>query len=155
QIYKNIFEEWFQKQIRENQNLFINALLNKEVETAERILNMILFKSISYYDHYESFYHGFMMGMLTSSGYRLKSNREAGDGRFDLVLLPAFIRDKGIVFEFKLSTSNKDLEKTATDATIQIKTNKYLEGLKEEGYSNMMGYGISFYKKQCTIKLCE
>ncbi|WP_289782518.1 PD-(D/E)XK nuclease domain-containing protein, partial [Thomasclavelia cocleata] len=52
-------------------------------------LSDVLENSISYYDNYESFYHGFMIGFLKADGYEVKSNRENGKGRFDIALIPA------------------------------------------------------------------
>ena len=150
-IYENIFMKWFEGYQRENRNEFINKLLDGKEKDAQKILNQVLKSSISYYDNYESFYHGFMVGFLNVDGYEVKSNRESGEGRFDLAVLPYSILNTAIVIECKHSNSIKELRKDSKEASNQIIEKRYIEGLRDEGYENVIGYGISFYKKQCII----
>ena len=150
-IYENIFMKWFEGYQRENRNEFINKLLDGKEKDAQKILNQVLKSSISYYDNYESFYHGFMVGFLNVDGYEVKSNRESGEGRFDLAILPMDIDDQAIIIECKHSSSIKELRKDSKEASNQIIEKRYIEGLVDEGYENVIGYGISFYKKQCII----
>ena len=150
-IYENIFMKWFEGYQRENRNEFINKLLDGKEKDAQKILNQVLKSSISYYDNYESFYHGFMVGFLNVDGYEVKSNRESGEGRFDLAILPYSILNTAIVIECKHSNSIKELRKDSKEASNQIIEKRYIEGLRDEGYENVIGYGISFYKKQCII----
>lgn len=58
---------------------------------------------------------------------------------------------KQIIIECKHSKNIKELRKDSDEASKQIIDQKYIEGLQEEGYENVIGYGISFYKKQCII----
>ena len=150
-IYENIFMKWFEGYQRENRNEFINKLLDGKEKDAQKILNQVLKSSISYYDNYESFYHGFMVGFLNADGYEVKSNRESGEGRFDLAVLPMDIDDLAIIIECKHSNSIKELREDSKEASNQIIEKRYIEGLRDEGYENVIGYGISFYKKQCII----
>ena len=150
-IYENIFMKWFEGYQRENRNEFINKLLDGKEKDAQKILNQVLKSSISYYDNYESFYHGFMVGFFNVDGYEVKSNRESGEGRFDLAILPMDIDDQAIIIECKHSSSIKELRKDSKEASNQIIEKRYIEGLVDEGYENVIGYGISFYKKQCII----
>ena len=150
-IYENIFMKWFEGYQRENRNEFINKLLDGKEKDAQKILNQVLKSSISYYDNYESFYHGFMVGFSNVDGYEVKSNRESGEGRFDLAILPMDIDDQAIIIECKHSSSIKELRKDSKEASNQIIEKRYIEGLVDEGYENVIGYGISFYKKQCII----
>ena len=150
-IYENIFMKWFEEYQRENRNEFINKLLDGKEKDAQKILNQVLKSSISYYDNYESFYHGFMVGFLNVDGYEVKSNRESGEGRFDLAILPMDIDDQAIIIECKHSSSIKELRKDSKETSNQIIEKRYIEGLVDEGYENVIGYGISFYKKQCII----
>ena len=150
-IYENIFMKWFEGYQRENRNEFINKLLDGKEKDAQKILNQVLKSSISYYDNYESFYHGFMVGFLNVDGYEVKSNRESGEGRFDLAVLPYSILNTAIVIECKHSNSIKELREDSKEASNQIIEKRYIEGLRDEGYENVIGYGISFYKKQCII----
>ena len=150
-IYENIFIKWFREYQNERDSNFIDALIQEDVTKANSILQDVLLQSISYYDNYENFYHGFMVGFLNADGYEVKSNRESGEGRFDLAVLPYSILNTAIVIECKHSSSIKELRKDSKEASNQIIEKRYIEGLRDEGYENVIGYGISFYKKQCII----
>ena len=150
-IYYNQFMSWFNFYKMEKQNPFIKALINEDTDQANRILYDIMMNNMSYYDSVESFYHGFMVGFLKADGYKVQSNQESGNGRFDIFVLPNYPKDRGIVIECKHSISKIDLEKDSIRAVEQIKDNKYIEGLNVKGYKDIIGYGISFYKKQCYI----
>ena len=150
-IYENIFIKWFREYQNERDSNFIDALIQEDVTKANSILQDVLLQSISYYDNYESFYHGFMVEFLNADGYEVKSNRESGEGRFDLAVLPYSILNTAIVIECKHSNSIKELRKDSKEASNQIIEKRYIEGLRDEGYENVIGYGISFYKKQCII----
>nr|WP_300209138.1 AAA family ATPase [uncultured Anaerostipes sp.] len=150
-IYHDIFMKWFERYQREREHSFIEALINNDESEANRILQDVLMQSISYYDNYETFYHGFLVGFLSAGKYTVKSNRESGDGRFDIEVLPSSILDTAIVIECKHSKRLKELVADSAKAAQQIIDQRYIEGLKEEGYKNVIGYGISFYNKQCII----
>lgn len=152
-IYTTIFEEWFKQQIKSYQASFLEALLQEHVEEANEILNTVLFQSLSYFDYDEKYYHGFLNGMLQGKGsYRIVSNLESGFGRWDLAVLPAYYKKRGLLFELKVAKRDEDVEKSAELAIQQIKEKQYIEGLHRKGYSDILGYGIAFYKKTCMIK---
>ena len=150
-IYDNIFMKWFDEYQRVKRNTFINELINGNVINAIDYLSDVLENSISYYDNYESFYHGFMIGFLKADGYEVKSNRESGKGRFDIMVIPYEIDETAIIIECKHSKNKAVLKKESEDAAKQIIGMNYQQGLKDEGYDNVIGFGISFFKKQCYI----
>lgn len=151
-IYIMIFEEWFDQQIRNNEGAFIEALMKEDVGKANEILNTVLFQSLSYFDYDEKYYHGFLNGMLQGLTLsRIESNQEAGLGRYDLAVLPAYNKKRGLLFELKIAKSEEYIEETARVACKQIKDMKYIEGLHKKGYTDIIGYGIAFYKKSCEI----
>ena len=150
-IYDNIFMKWFDEYQRVKRNTFINELINGNVINAIDYLSDVLENSISYYDNYESFYHGFMIGFLKADGYEVKSNRESGKGRFDIALIPARKTKTCIVIECKHSFHEDDLIEDSQKAAKQIETNDYLKSFESKGYRQVLGYGISFYKKQCYV----
>ena len=154
-IYEDIFMKWFDSYQRKRDLSFIEALIQEDVMKANRLLQDVLQQSISYYDNYENFYHGFMVGFLKANGYTVQSNRESGEGRFDIAVLPYSILDTALIIECKHSTGIKELRKDSAKASEQIIRQKYIEGLIEEGYEHVIGYGISFYKKQCIITKAE
>ncbi|SET90513.1 Predicted AAA-ATPase, partial [Thomasclavelia cocleata] len=150
-IYDNIFMKWFDGYQRVKRNTFINELINGNVINAIDYLSDVLENSISYYDNYESFYHGFMIGFLKADGYEVKSNRESGKGRFNIALIPARKTKTCIIIECKHSFYEDDLIEDSQKGTKQIETNDYLKSFERKGYRQVLGYGISFYKKQCYI----
>ena len=150
-IYDNIFMKWFDEYQRVKRNTFINELINGNVINAIDYLSDVLENSISYYDNYESFYHGFMIEFLKADGYEVKSNRESGKGRFDIMVIPYEIDETAIIIECKHSKNKAVLKKESEDAAKQIIGMNYQQGLKDEGYDNVIGFGISFFKKQCYI----
>ncbi|HBQ73929.1 MAG TPA: hypothetical protein DD755_04920 [Erysipelotrichaceae bacterium] len=108
---------------------------------------------MSYFDYDEKYYHGFLNGMLQGKGsYRIVSNQESGFGRCDLAVLPAYNKNRGLLLELKVAKREEDVEKSAELAIQQIKEKQYIEGLHRKGYTDILGYGIAFYKKTCTIK---
>ncbi|MDR2591910.1 MAG: ATP-binding protein [Chitinispirillales bacterium] len=154
-IYKTKIQEWFKKRIKvKNLDALHNAVLNGDAETFQKELSAILSESISYMDNAESFYHGLMIGALARlENYRLKSNRESGEGRSDLVLYNAGENGgKAIIFEFKLAPNAKALSTACEDALKQIEDKNYAAYWDEEDYKCIIKYGIGFYKKRCEIR---
>ncbi|WP_279006832.1 PD-(D/E)XK nuclease domain-containing protein, partial [Thomasclavelia cocleata] len=126
-------------------------LINGNTIDAIDYLSDVLENSISYYDNYESFYHGFMIGFLKADGYEVKSNRESGKGRFDIALIPDKLTGAVIILECKHSQSIQQLVRDSNMAANQIEDKKYIRDFEECGYQKILGYGISFFKKQCYI----
>ena len=129
------------------------CLIKEDVDQANEILGDILSKSISYFDNQESFYHGFLVGLF--SGKKIKSNREAMHGRFDLCILPKQIFQTALILECKHSKSVKELVSDAKEGVKQIIDNKYEDEIINDGYLHVKGYGISFYKKYCYIEKAQ
>ncbi|MCL2102098.1 MAG: PD-(D/E)XK nuclease domain-containing protein, partial [Fibromonadales bacterium] len=127
-----------------------NAVLGGEAEVFQAELSKILAESISYHDSAENFYHGFMAGILSRlNGYRVKSNRESGDGRSDLVL---YGMDKAVIFELKMAEKFKEMPALCEDALRQIEERNYAAYWDDEGYTNIVKYGVAFYKKRCEVR---
>ena len=157
-IYRQSIVTWFDKKIKAtDRSPLIRALEGGDCETAEDFISTQLMDTISYFDYAESYYHGFMTGLLSGAGsYSVISNRESGTGRPDLVLKTTAIR-KGrvIIIEFKLAGSVRQLDDKCDEALKQIEDNRYAESFTSEGYPVVRKYGISFYKKECMVKKAE
>lgn len=149
EIYQQSFMKYFRLYTKARKTELYQKLVEGKSEEANIILNDILNHSISYYDNQENFYHGFLAGLF--SEYTVESNRESGDGRFDICILPETILGTAIVIECKHSASITELLEDASKGAKQIAEKKYKEGIKNRGYLHVVGYGISFYKKQCYI----
>ncbi len=148
-IYENTFIEWFDKRIKDNSQSFKEALLAGDEITARKILNNLLSCSISYFDYNESFYHGFLLGMLQDT--HVKSNRESGTGRYDIAVIPNDFDETGMIIECKYAKEMKELKAKSEEAAKQINEKKYREEFYNEGYTDFIGYGIAFYKKSCFV----
>ena len=152
-IYENQFQSYFEEYTQNKKEELVEALRNEEVNKANELLNDILNHAVSFYDNYEAFYHGFMIGLL--SGYQVYSNRESGDGRFDIGIKPETILKAYVVIECKKADKLSSLVQVSQEAAKQIIDRRYLEGIKNEGYLKVKGYGISFYEKNCWISIVE
>ena len=153
-IYKNTVLHWFEEKTEKKElSPLYESILNGDAGKMAEILSENLMETISFYDYQESYYHGFLAGMLKNIGnYIVVSNREAGNGRPDIVLKYPSIRGKAVIIEIKIAGSWKELEKKCTEALKQIEEKDYEAELRREGYQNIMKYGVAFYKKECMVK---
>ena len=149
---KYIYTSYFRKYIVSLQDTysskFCNSLIKGDANEAEMELNDFLFRTVSFHDYKEDYYHGLIIGMLND--FELLSNREFGLGRPDIV---AYNPKATLCIEIKKTDNISQLDKCADEAISQIKDKKYVEGLKASGYRNIKAYGIAFCDKACCIKL--
>lgn len=153
EIYKQSFMSYFEDYTTSKKNELYQELVDGDAKKVNLLLNDILLRSISYFDNQESFYHGFLVGLLND--YEVVSNRESGNGRFDVCVLPENILGTVVLIECKHSISEDDLIDDAKEGARQIVEKKYLEEHRFKKYENAVGYGISFYKKQCYVVKLE
>ena len=156
-IYERQIREWFGDRVKATDlTKMYQALLIGNTEVFQYELSEMLKATISYFDSKEEFYHGFLTAVMATLGdYMTKSNREAGNGRGDIFMKPVSIRQPAVIIEVKIADEAKDLEKECNNALKQIEEKKYDDELKREGYTNIIKYGIAFYRKDCEIKLYE
>ena len=157
-IYENSISYWFDQRMKKtDRSPLKHALEEGDCEAAENFISEQLFHTISYYDYAENFYHGFMAGLLVNiGGYSVKSNRESGNGRPDIVMQTANIR-KGrvIILELKIAGSIAEMEAACDRGLAQIEEQRYAEPFTTEGYPEVKKYALSFYKKECMVKKAE
>lgn len=153
EIYKQSFMSYFEDYTTSKKNELYQELVDGDAKKVNLLLNDILLRSISYFDNQESFYHGFLVGLLND--YEVVSNRESGNGRFAVCVLPENILGTVVLIECKHSISEDDLIDDAKEGARQIVEKKYLEEHRFKKYENAIGYGMSFYKKQCYIVKVE
>ncbi len=153
EIYKQSFMSYFEDYTTSKKNELYQELVDGDAKKVNLLLNDILLRSISYFDNQESFYRGFLVGLLND--YEVVSNRESGNGRFDVCVLPENILGTVVLIECKHSISEDDLIDDAKEGARQIVEKKYLEEHRFKKYENAVGYGISFYKKQCYVVKLE
>lgn len=163
--FANIVRGWF-AQASGDYNAFIKALLNDDTEAMNAYMNRVSQRIFSTFDvgkkpseqsEPERFYHGFVLGLMVEliDQYEVKSNRESGFGRYDVVLKPRDIRKKAMILEFKVFNPNKEtvLEDTVKNALKQIKEKNYAAELLEAGLvkENIKMYGFAFKGKKILI----
>ncbi len=156
-IYKNTILTWFDKKIRKNDMApLLNAMEGGDCTAFAKFLSAQLMDTISFFDYKEDYYHGFLAGILKCvQKYRVLSNRESGEGRSDIVMKDYEDGDKGIIIEIKVASKFSELEKGCDEALAQIETLQYEQELLEDGYQEIMKYGVCFFKKRCMVKLAE
>lgn len=154
-IYRTNISNWFRDKVKvSNLSVLYQALMSGDAETVRQELAMLLQRSISYMDNQEAFYHGFLLGIFENmKDYRVKSNREAGDGRLDIQVLPPDVAQTPVILELKVAKAFKELDAACDDALQQIEDRQYYEPLPEEGYHDVWCYGVAFFRKQCRVKL--
>jgi len=114
-------------------------------------------KSISFYDSAaEGFYHGLVLGLiaLMDNQYKIRSNRESGDGRYDISLIPRNLKYPGVIMELKTdkNLSDKALDALSVEALRQIEDKGYDTEMHEEGIKSILKLGIAFSGKKVKIR---
>lgn len=152
EIFEDTVIKWFHDSARlwERKALF-HAVWERDEEKLTEEMTKLLRKTISYHDYKEDFYHVFLAGIFAGAGYIIKSNREHGDGRSDVVVQD-YDGNRIAVFEVKYSRRLEDLPYDCERAIKQIDVRRYGEEFAED-YSTMICYGIAFYRKRCMVKV--
>jgi len=139
---KVLVESFFLEQNAKISNdALLASLVNTEIETFKRSLTDLVQDAFSYHDisgkEPEKLYHVLLITLLhrLSPQYEIKSNRESGTGRFDILLLPQLRFHKGVIFEVKKIENSlpQQIQNTLQNALAQIESNKYYMDLKTKG----------------------
>ena len=105
---------------------------------------------------HENFYHGMMLGLLAimSDDYLIRSNRESGEGRFDIQMEPRMRTMPGVIMEFKVGKDydQEKLEKLSKEAVEQMIDKKYTVDMAERGIKEIQLYGIAFSGKSVSVE---
>ena len=142
---------------RTTANMVAESLYANDIPRMQKAITEYMDKSISFYDAgAEGFYHGLTLGLiaLLDNQYKIKSNRESGDGRYDISLIPREKKYPGIIMELKWKTGleKDELEELSKEALKQIDEKRYDLELKEDGIDNLIKLGIAFSGKKVVIK---
>ena len=154
QIFMQQVLEWFgDKAVAEADQLsdFYAAFEKGDTETITSYLNKQLIATVSYYDAYESFYHGFLLALLnTCASWQVASNVETGIGRGDIIVE----REDGalgFVVEIKEIKDRNRLDAACDAAMKQIEEKDYTAVLRRYGVEEIWAYGIAFCEKRCRV----
>lgn len=153
-IYKNTIRAWFEKKINaDSRKDILEAILNADAEKLEDLLCTWMTDTISCFDERENFYHGFVAGLVSGfNGYVVVSNRESGNGRFDLVVKQRSKWHYAAILEFKIVDKFNQMLKACDEALQQIEDKDYEASLRDEQYENIAKLGICFCQKRCRVK---
>lgn len=164
-MFQSMIRGWFQSS-ETNYNDFVKALLHGNLKEMNIYMNDVALATFSSFDtgkksspksQPERFYHGFVLGLLVDlrDQYEIKSNRESGYGRYDVMLIP-FAREKdAIILEFKVHEPDEELslQDTVQSALQQIENKNYDAELLTRGIrkERIRHYGFAFHGKQVLI----
>ena len=163
-MFSGMFKGWFGA-AASNYNRFIAAVVSGDVEAMNAYMNRISMEVFSYFDvggdsssgEPERFYHGFVLGLMVEQAerYEVRSNRESGFGRYDVMLIPKKDNLPAIVMEFKVRNPGREqtLEATAQSALNQIEDKNYDAELVARGIpcERIRHYGLAFEGKRGLI----
>ena len=153
-LYHDIVIDWFAETLGSIQyKSLLESLTQGQLDIFLKILKNFLMDSASYFDvsgkQPEKFYHGLVMGWLISLAetHRLRSNRESGYGRYDVLLIPHDKTKLGIVLEFKVADKDDDIEAMANDALKKINERHYAAELAQQDIKKILNIGLAFRGK--------
>lgn len=159
-FYENLIEKWF-KETLTNQKYeeMLSTLIIGDIENFGYIFEDFVINNISYFDvsgkEPERVYHAFVLGMLVSlsDDYEVKSNKESGYGRYDVMIIPKDISKIGIIIEFKkINTLSKaSIEEGTLKALQQIEEKRYSQELVNKGIKDIIKLAIVFKGKAVRI----
>ena len=153
-IFQDSVAVWFRDTLDiSRQEALMAALWSGDAARASQLMSDLLWKTISYMDYHEDYYHAFLAGLFVGRGYETESNRERGLGRPDLLLVDTDNR-RAIIIETKKAADKARLDAACDAALSQIAQRRYADEI-EDGYQTVLCYGVAFYQKTALIKLLQ
>lgn len=163
-MFRKMVKRWFAGESQADYSDFVRALLKGDLDAMNEYMNRVVCSVFSYFDtakqksksEPEKFYHGFVLGLIVElqDKYVIRSNRESGFGRYDIMLESRDGQD-AVIIEFKVFNSRKEknLQDTVQTARQQIEEKKYEQGLLQRGFlkKQIRKYGFAFCGKEVLI----
>ncbi len=154
EIFKRQVLSWFTERARaatEKLAGLYEAFEKGDAEAIEKLLNRQLITTVSFYDAYESFYHGFLLALLsTCADWCVSSNAETGRGRSDITV-ERRDRELGFVIEIKEVRTRAKLDEACAAAMKQAEDRDYAAVMLRYGVETVFTYGIAFCDKRCKV----
>ena len=151
-IFRKSVKKWFTESAAgSDRNRLFSAIWSGDEEKLTEMISDLLFDTISYYDYRESFYHAFIVGLVSNAGFLVESNYENGTGRSDIVIKDRKHRQAAVI-EIKWTETENQMEKACKAALEQIEERQYAVKIEHLGYKNICKFGIAFFQKKCLVK---
>jgi hypothetical protein len=157
-LYRDVIREWFNAPLGASEyRVFLENLTTGQIDKFFKKLKQFLKESSSFFDvkgqHPEKFYHGFVLGLIVSLAdtHTVQSNKESGDGRYDVMLIPKDTTQLGLILEFKVAEEGDTLREVAEQALKQISECGYETELRQKNIQNILKIGLAFKGKEVEI----
>lgn len=159
-VYEDMFKNWLYNAdpTWSITDTLVKALLGGDARTVQKLLQRIMVTTMSYYDpgkgEPEKLYHGFILGLLVhlENQYDIRSNREAGFGRADMLMRPKTQGRPGVVIEFKVLDEDETVDDVLKEAAIQVRDRQYAVELVAAGATPVYEYVMVFDGKKAWVK---
>ena len=157
-VYIELIEKWIKNHVELRQlEMLLSSLKQSNIALFEKKLKLICLEIMSYHDFAgspERVYHALVLGMLVwlSDDYVVRSNRESGYGRYDIIFIPKDKTRLGIIIEFKRIEDDEIVDDVLDNALKQIEEKRYDVELKASGVSKVLKLAIGFSSKEVYLK---
>ena len=160
-LYKEIIQKWFSRtNLQKTYTHILTCLTSGSIDEFSELFQDFVASSLSIFDvthqEPERFYHAFVLGLVASLAheYTIKSNRESGFGRYDVMLIPKDIHKRALIMEFKKVNlrTKETIEQAADRALQQIHEKQYATELRMAGIAHIVELGIAFAGKNVLVK---
>lgn len=159
-LYSSTFRRWLEDSLRDQGGSVARltaALLGGDAEGVEEQLRFFVASLLSYHDRKavdaEVMFHGFVVGLLATlePGHRVRSNRESGEGRPDVLVSPQQAGGAGVVLELKVARKGRSLDKAVADGLAQLEARDYATELRAVGAEPIVGFVVAFDGREVRV----
>ena len=162
-LFRKIILNWFEVGLKVTRSTLYNmvtALTENRIKAFEKLFKQVMGDTFSYFDidkNPEAVWQAYVLGLLSllKNDYHIKSNRESGLGRYDVLLLPKDTANYGVVMEIKAmekKATQQAIENKLTQALAQIKENEYYQELVQHKIDKRIEIAVVFAGKKVFIK---
>jgi hypothetical protein len=158
-LYRDVIRGWFDAPLGTSEyRAFLENLTTGQLDKFLKKLKKFLKETSSFFDvkgqHPEKFYHGFVLGLIVSLAdtHTVQSNKESGDGRYDVMLIPKNTQHLGLILEFKVAEEGEALDSAAEQALKQINERNYETELRQKNIQKIMKIGLAFKGKYVEMR---
>lgn len=161
EVYRRTFLSWLEERLQRaggSLDRLVRALMDGDEEALGAQLQAFVTDVLSYHDlggAAEQVYHGFIAGLLAAlePGYQVRSNRESGAGRPDVLILPTRAGQPGVALELKVAAPRKKSpERALAEGLAQIKARGYTAELEARGATPIHCFAVALRGKQIWVK---